>query len=391
MKPVLDQNLSIYLHIPFCTTKCTYCSFNTYVNIEALIPNFVEALIQEIKIIGASNIYHTVHTIYFGGGTPSLLTIDQFDAILAAITQSFSVLNEAEISIEANPNDLSVNYLKELRRLGINRLSIGMQSAIDQELNLFARRHDNQTVVTAVQQARDAGFNNINLDLIYGFPYQTLTTWEKSLEQVLSFSPEHISLYALGLEEGTPLKSWVEKGKLPLPDDDLAADMYEFATEVLRQTYLQYEISNWAKSGFECLHNLQYWRNAPYIGLGPGAHGYANGIRYSTILSPQQYIQLLKNANEPKLQFPITPAVHDYTLVDQSTEIAETLITNLRLLHEGVHLSDFEHRFGVSLMQLHGNLLKKFEKQGLLQITKDRVLLTEQGRLLSNVIFRELV
>ena len=387
----MKQNLSIYLHIPFCTTKCTYCAFNTYVNLEKLIPDFIESLIHEIEIVSKQNPYPSVGTIYFGGGTPSLLSPKQFDAILQTLYKCFSVNADAEISTEANPNDLSKDYLQTLRLLNINRLSIGMQTAIESELNLFARRHDNKTVLQAFEFAREAGFDNINLDLIYGFPYQTLETWRKSLDQIISLSPEHISLYALGLEDGTPLKSWVEKGKLPTPDDDLAADMYELATDVFQANYEQYEISNWAKPDYACLHNVQYWRNAPYIGLGPGAHGYADGVRYSTVLSPQKYIKALLTEPSQIYDFPLTPATDQHVMVDQQNEIAETLITNLRLLKEGVHREGFLQRFGVDLMSLHGDLFEKFESQDLLKITPEQVLLTEKGRLLSNIIFRELV
>ncbi|MEO8397890.1 MAG: radical SAM family heme chaperone HemW, partial [Chloroflexota bacterium] len=287
------NSLSIYLHIPFCTTKCTYCAFNTYIKLEALVEPFVHALIREIQIVARSKPDQAVGTIFFGGGTPSLLTPQQFAEIIAALRDNFQVSPDAEITLEANPNDLDIAYLTALRRVGLNRISIGMQTANQNELELFKRRHDNDAVVRAVSAARAGGFDNLNLDLIYGFPHQTLESWEISLQQMLALQPDHISLYALGLEEGTPLKAWVERGRLPEPDEDLAADMYERASEVLREHgYEQYEISNWARPGHECLHNLQYWHNDDYVGVGPGAHGYADGVRYSTVLSPQRYIKL---------------------------------------------------------------------------------------------------
>jgi len=385
------DSVSIYLHIPFCSTKCTYCAFNTYINLDALIPAFIDALIKEIAWVGQGNIYNTVHTIYFGGGTPSLLTPGQFAQVLDAIYTYFNVDVDAEVSTEANPNDLSLSYLRGLKQAGINRLSIGMQTANSPELVLFDRRHDTVDVINSVKVARQAGFDNLSLDLIYGFPQQTMQSWERSLQVVADLQPEHLSLYALGLEAGTPLDNWVNQGKLDLPEDDLTADMYDYATHYLHQHgYEQYEISNWAKPGRACAHNLQYWRNQPYLGLGPGAHGYANQIRYSTILSPQQYIQRMQEVSTG-LAFPHTPATRNATVVDYESEIAETLMMHLRLLQEGLPRQSFEQRFDVDVMTLYGDKLRRFEQNGLLQIDMDAIRITQQGRLISNVIFRELI
>jgi oxygen-independent coproporphyrinogen-3 oxidase len=307
------------------------------------------------------------------------------------VEQQFSIMRDAEITLEANPNDLNFAYLEPLRAAGINRLSIGMQSAHSNELKLFARRHDNDMLLQAVSAGRQAGFDNINLDLMYGFPHQTMSTWEASLQQMLALQPQHVSLYALGLEEGTPLASWVATGRLPLPDDDLTADMYELATEVLAETgYEQYEISNWSKPGYSSRHNLQYWRNLPYIGLGPGAHGYAGGVRYGTILSPQKYINLLYNVDR-RYEFPYTPATDDAVVVDRAGEIAETLMMGLRLTKEGIRRSTFQERFGIDVLDLHRTTIDKYVSYGLLYIDAEVVRLTPGGRLLCNAIFRELI
>ncbi|MEP7291035.1 MAG: radical SAM family heme chaperone HemW, partial [Chloroflexota bacterium] len=322
--------------MPFCSTKCTYCAFNTYTHLESLIEPFVAALIREIELVGQSKPDQHAHTIFFGGGTPSLLTPQQFALILAALRDNFRVAPDAEITLEANPNDLNREYLTALRRIGLNRISIGMQSANENELKLFQRRHDNDGVVRAVSAARAGGFDNLNLDLIYGFPHQTLASWETSLRQMLTLQPEHISLYALGLEDGTPLKAWVERGRLPAPDDDLAADMYELASDLLRaHGYEQYEISNWSRPGYPCRHNLQYWHNDDYIGLGPGAHGYADEVRYSVLLSPQRYIRALNEASEG-CEYPRSPALAEAVQVDRAGQIAETLIMGMRLTQEGI-------------------------------------------------------
>lgn len=380
--------LSIYLHIPFCRTKCTYCAFNTYTNLDALIPVFVDALAREIALVGQGQ---DVHTIFLGGGTPSLLTPAQIETLLDAIRQNFALRSDAEISLEANPNDITYEYLHNLRTVGINRLSLGMQSAIDAELRLFARRHDNDQVAHAVSAARSAGFDNLNLDLIYGIPHQTLDGWGWTLQQMLALQPDHISLYALGLEDGTPMQDWVASGRLPTPDDDLTADMYDHATDVLNGAgYEQYEISNWSKPGRQCQHNLQYWRNHPYIGLGPGAHGFAGGARYAVMLSPQRYIKTIQNSSEA-FAYPRTPAVEDFTIVDREAEIAETLIMGLRLTQVGIQRDEFRTRFGVDLVDLHRPIIEKYVGYGLLTVDDTAVRITSKGRMLSNAVFRELV
>ena len=360
---------------------------------EQLVPAFVDALAREIEWAAQGAGGQRVHTIFFGGGTPSLLTARQFEHLLAELHRHFDITADAEITIEANPNDLDRGYLRSLRTLGINRLSIGMQSSDETELRLFDRRHDNEAVVRAGAAARSAGFDNLNLDLVYGAPHQTMTTWAATLRQALALAPEHISLYALGLEDGTSMQVWVERGKLPAPDDDLAADMYELATDMLGAAgYGQYEISNWAQPGRECRHNLQYWYNEPYLGLGPGAHGFAGGVRYSVILSPQRYIKALTEAaTSPSGGWPRTPALAEAAVLERDDEIAETLIMWLRLTREGVGRARFAQRFGVDLVDLHRAIIERFRLQGLIEVDDERVRLTPAGRLLSNIIFREFV
>jgi oxygen-independent coproporphyrinogen III oxidase len=381
---------SLYIHIPFCTSKCTYCAFNTYINLENLIPRFVEALCHEISLVGDGQ---PVHTIFFGGGTPSLLTPEQFNAILHQIQIAFDVKTDAEITSEANPNDLDTTYLEALHNQGINRLSIGMQSAQIHTLKFFARRHTHQGVIKAVYAARQAGFDNINLDLIYGIPYQTMEDWQQSVRAAIALDVEHLSLYALGLEQGTPLDDWVQRGTVPEPDDDLAADMYEWVSQALDDAgYKQYEISNWARAGRACQHNIQYWRNQPYLGFGPGAHGFADGIRYEVRRSPVDYVHaLLDNPDESTSVFPLSPAVGTHQRLSQQEEISETLITNLRLLADGIDRQVFKDRFQIDLLDYHPMLFERFAEQDLVSISTQAVRLTAKGRLLSNVIFRELV
>lgn len=384
--------LSLYVHIPFCATKCTYCAFNTYIQMEDLVPAFLQALCRELTGVGAASGRARAHTVFFGGGTPSLLLPDQIAGIIQTMDAAFALDAEAEVTLEANPNDLTLPYLKLLRAAGINRLSIGMQSASAADLRLFDRRHDVASVVESVKAARVAGFDNLSLDLIFGAPGQTLESWGSSLDFALGLAPDHLSLYALSLEPGTPLRASVETRHVPAPDDDLTADMYELASDKLGAAgFRQYEISNWARPGFESRHNLQYWLNEPYLGFGPGAHGFAGGVRYSDVLSPQRYIQLLRANDDIGYEFPVSPAAAEAVRVDRAQEISETLIMGMRLIGRGIERQAFHDRFGSDLLELHGEALSRFEALGLVMISDERVLLTERGRLLSNMVLREFV
>src|SRR5215204_1472604 len=250
------MNTSLYFHIPFCTHRCAYCDFNTYAGQEEMIPAYVNALIQEINFVRhnaeQSDSVVEAHTIFFGGGTPSLLSPLQFDSIFKNIRTAFTLTDDAEITIEANPGTVSYENLRELRKIGINRISFGVQSANMEELRMLERTHDFFTVIEAVTSARKAGFDNLNLDLIYALPEQTLQTWQTTVKRIIDLHPEHISAYALTLEHGTPFGRWSSKGLLPIPDPDLAAEMYEWASETLESAgYVQYEISNWVKGNAE--------------------------------------------------------------------------------------------------------------------------------------------
>jgi oxygen-independent coproporphyrinogen-3 oxidase len=392
MKYVSDFPVSLYLHIPFCSTKCTYCAFNTYTQLEHLIPAFVEALAAEVRWAGLSAGRPVLHTVFFGGGTPSLLNGAQFAQLFGAIRESFALADDAEITLEANPNDITLPYAQTLREVGFNRVSLGMQTAHASELALFRRRHDNDAVALAVRAFRRAGFESLNLDLMYGFPHQTLEGWQSTLEQALALQPDHLSLYALSLEPGTPLAAWVQNGRLPAPDDDLAADMYELADGTLAAAGLaQYEISNWARPGHACRHNLQYWRNLEYIGAGPGAHGFAGGHRTATVLPVGRYITCMGEASLNERVFPHSPALESAVPVTRESEIVDTLLMGLRLTQEGIVREQFRERFGVDVLTLHPQVFERYAGYGVIDIQPERVSLTPRGRLLSNSLFRELV
>lgn len=387
------QTLSIYLHIPFCQTMCSYCAFNTYTGMESLIPAFVTALATEIEYVGSTAPDIPVHTIFFGGGTPSQLSTTQYHTLMATLIKSFNIAPDAEISLESNPNDLTPAYLQGLKEVGFNRISMGMQTANTHELNILNREHSMQHVTEAVANAQRIGFDNISLDLMFGLPDQTLASWRDTLDQVIAMNIQNISAYNLILEGNTPLKDDVDAGTLPTPDDDLAADMYDMLTEKLTAAgFAQYEISNWALSGYESRHNIQYWHNAPYLGLGPGAHGFANGIRYIVTRYPQKYIDSLQNPETHScLPFPQTPAVSKATSVDRAEEMKETIMMGMRLTKEGIERQKFLERFGEDIVTLKQDAIDKHLDYGLLEVTPERLRLTSAGRLLSNAVIRDLI
>ena len=439
--------LSLYFHIPFCTHRCAYCDFNTYAGQESMIPAYVEALAREIDFVGsrlsarapeehrdysersanaveaASVAGDEVHTIFFGGGTPSLLTPNQFESILRTIRDNFTLSEDCEITIEANPGTCSFAQLLELRALGINRISFGVQSANTEELRMLERAHNFFDVIEAVTSARKAGFDNLNLDLIYGLPEQTLSTWQTTLKRILDLHPEHISAYALTLEHGTPFGRWSAKGLLPLPDPDLAAEMYECASEVFEvHGYIQYEISNWAKkkkdeggrmkdetilpksspfildnSSFACKHNLQYWRGLPYLAFGAGAHGYANGYRYSNVLRIKTYIERLTSGQFTNYEFPFSPATVNHHKQSLQDDMSEFMITGLRLTHEGISEEEFQARFGQAMRDVYSKEIDELLGLGLIEKVAgidgrlSLLRITKRGRLLGNQVFMRFV
>jgi oxygen-independent coproporphyrinogen-3 oxidase len=398
------QSVSIYIHIPFCTHRCGYCDFNTYAGVEALIPSYSQAVCQEIDLLSsAADDRLSIGTIYFGGGTPSLLSIKDFESILLSLENHFQLKESIEISLEANPGTVSRTHLKQLHSLGVNRLSLGMQSANQDELVLLERQHSFQDVINAVEWSRVVGINNLNLDLIFGLPFQGLKSWITNIEAALSLYPEHLSLYALSVEMGTPMYHKVKAGILQELDQDQLADMYETASERLADVgYTQYEISNWAQNGYNgelytCQHNLQYWRNLPYLGLGAGAHGFINQQRTVNVSKPDEYIKnmnngLLHSKNEQK--FPRTPATFKITPVDVDTEIGETMMMGLRLVLEGVSNHVFQQRYGIDLFHRFGDQINRLIGFGLLEWTgeeNDILRLTYRGRLLGNQVFKEFI
>jgi oxygen-independent coproporphyrinogen III oxidase len=402
---------SLYFHIPFCTHRCAYCDFNTYAGQEEWIPVYVDALCREVEFVGSrferERGEGRVHTIFFGGGTPSLLSPKQFEMIFASVRRNFALSQDVEITIEANPGTVSFADLLDLHSLGINRISYGVQSANPGELRMLERSHDFFDVIDAVTCARRAGIDNLNLDLIYGLPEQTLQSWQSTVQRILDLHPGHISAYALTLEHGTPFGRWATRGLLPIPDPDLAAEMYEWLSETLEGNgYIQYEISNWAKDSgpsslnpyplipaFACRHNLQYWRSLPYLAFGAGAHGYAHGFRYSNVLRIKTYIDRLSNIDHQisLSEFPRSPVVVNLHTQSPQDELSDYMINNLRLVRTGVGEEDFQSRFGKGLLDVYPVELRELVKVGLLEWHDNSIRLTRRGRLLGNQVFLRFV
>jgi len=331
-----------------------------------------------MALVGEGRAHPQVATVYLGGGTPTSLSLDLLAGMLEACREHFVLLEDVEISIEANPGTVDAGYLSALRGLRINRLSLGAQSFADEMLSLLGRVHTAAETRETYRLARQAGFENVNLDLIYSLPTQTLGEWQDDLLEAIALRPEHLSLYCLSIEESTPLADMISTGKVPNPDADLAAAMYSWAEESLDTAgYEHYEISNWARAGYECQHNITYWQNRPYLGLGAGAHSFYDSVRYHNVLQPDEYVRLILAGQS---------SVARREQIDCTLEMSETMIMGLRLC-EGVLFREFEERFHRSLVTVYGDRIRELVDQGLLDVNGRGVRLTTRGRLLGNEVF----
>jgi oxygen-independent coproporphyrinogen-3 oxidase len=392
------QPLSLYLHVPFCSLKCRYCDFNSYAGLEELVEPYVDALIAEIGLWSHFARGRPVPTVFFGGGTPSLLPIEQVERVMAALRERFALAPDAEVTLEANPGTVDRAYLRRLLAAGVDRVSFGVQSFFDDELAALDRIHSAAEAKVAYRWAREAGFQRVNLDLIYGLPRQPLERWQASLERAIELAPDHMSLYALTVEEGTKLAYDIEHGSVPEPDGDAQAEMYEWSQgRMAAAGYRQYEISNWAMPGDECRHNLVYWRNGDWLGLGAGAHSHLEGRRFADVYSPRRYVQLVgETAQEPpegRDAGALVKGMRQVTFVEEpSPELAraDTLIMGLRL-NEGVSLAEFRRRFGPDADDGYAATFEEMTGLGLLERSDGRVRLTPRGRLLANEVFTRLL
>jgi oxygen-independent coproporphyrinogen III oxidase len=404
------EDYGIYLHIPFCRRRCAYCDFFSTEGQMRRIAGYVRALTFEIGQIGTDAGRPLGTSVFFGGGTPSLLAPNQAAAVLQAVRKSFRLTPDVEISLEANPGTLDAVRLEGFLEAGINRLSLGIQSLDDAELHLLGRIHTAEDAERTYADARRAGFYNISLDLIFGLPGQTPAAWERTLDRALDLAPEHFSLYALTLERGTPLARAVRRGALPAPDDDAAAEMYECAERKLAAAgYRQYEISNWARDRaaaspaapdagcearparfprYACRHNLRYWLNRPYLGFGAGAHGCAAGKRYANVCSVEKYIARMRAGRARR--FPLGPAATRTTKRTRDGEMRETMWLGLRLTEAGVDRESYRRRFEADYGDVFRTEIESAVRDGLLEWGErgEFIRLTERGRLLGNRVFR---
>ncbi|MDD2573871.1 MAG: radical SAM family heme chaperone HemW [Bacillota bacterium] len=365
---------ALYVHIPFCIKKCHYCDFVSFPGMEDMQEDYVAALLAEMALYRGRDL----RTVYLGGGTPTCMDPVFISRILEGIGRYFGTSRCVEVSIEANPGTLSDEMLDCLKKTGINRLSIGLQSWNPDELKVLGRVHNRADFIESYRRARKKGFDNINIDLIFGIPGQTMESWAKTLESIAGLRPEHISCYSLKIEEGTAFHRMLSEGVIQKPDPDLDRDMYHFAVDYLcHRGYERYEISNFAKKGRECVHNLAYWDNRPYTGIGVAAHSYGNGVRRWNTADIHRYCSMLKKG---------LPPVEGTETLSASEEMFETIFLKLRT-RWGIDFKEFEERFGKDLRTLYGGQLEGLEKDGFVETDGRGFWLTPRGIDLSNRVF----
>src|SRR5215213_1263553 len=371
----------LYVHIPFCSSRCSYCDFATGLYQSEIAERYVSGLLNEIRTTPYAG--ETVDTIYFGGGTPSLLTPAQLDRILASLYDNFRIDAEAEITLEINPGSATPEKLRAFRSLGINRASFGAQTFNDAELAKLGRSHNAADALRTFADLRDAGFANISFDLIAGLPGQTLAGWQRNIQQALNLAPEHLSFYLLEVHSGTPLAEHIRRGIQPQPDEDLAGVMYEWMLEQAAAAgYEHYEISNLCRPGFHSRHNVKYWTAAPYYGFGCSAHSYDGDTRrWSNHRDVLKYLEMVESG--------ASPVVEEQQLT--ATDVrAEAVFLGMRLM-QGVDLRRYRESFGVDLRDEHADDLDRFCRAGLVEVDGDLVRLTRTGALLSNEVFAAFV
>src|SRR5215216_5767373 len=371
----------LYVHIPFCSSRCSYCDFATGLYQPELAERYVCALIAEIR----SSRYHGAHadTVYFGGGTPSLLAPSQLDRILAILYDRFAIAATPEITLEINPGSVNEEKLRAFRSLGVNRASFGAQTFDDAELAKLGRSHSSADTLRTFTDLRRAGFTKISFDLIAGLPGQTLAGWQRNIKQAVDLRPEHLSFYLLEVHQGTPLAEHIRRGIQPEPDDDLAGVMYEWMLEQASEAgYEHYEISNLCQPGFHSRHNVKYWTTAPYYGSGCSAHSYdGRAVRWSNHRDVLKYVEMIESG---------TSAVVEEQQLSPTDVRAEALFLGMRLMR-GVDLGRYRESFGVDLRDEHREDLDRFCKAGLLEFDGDLIRLTRNGALLSNEVFAAFV
>lgn len=386
-----DKPLGLYIHVPFCTVKCSYCDFNSYAGIEDMQTEWEAAALTELSLWAPRLQGREVSTVFIGGGTPSLLPGESIERILDTIRSNFSLSADAEITLEANPESVQPDRLQTYRAAGVNRVSMGVQSLDSDELFFLDRIHSAERAETAFAEIRSAGFVNVNLDLIYGLPGQSLATWQSTLERVLTWSgdgPDHISCYALTVEEGTPLAARVAAGRVVEANPDHVAELADWTANRLEAAgYEQYETSNYARNGLSCRHNLIYWRNQEYAAIGPGAHGFIDGVRFHVVRSPKAYVDRLRRADAMSngVEGLPSPAIAGSERVGDLENVIDTLTSGLRL-REGIDETSLPPAY-----QQIRPVLDWAVDNALAQRQEGRVLLTRRGHAVANEVFVRLL
>ena len=387
------KNVGLYIHIPFCKKKCEYCDFKSYANKEILIDDYIKWINYEIKEIGEGNKLDyegklddlvKLKTIYIGGGTPSIIDSKYIVQILETVKNSFFIDSDAEITIEVNPGTIDEKKLEDYKKSGINRLSIGLQSTNDRILKEIGRIHTYNEFLDTYNMARKLGFNNINVDLMLGLPNQSVEDLNDSLDKVIELTPEHVSVYSLIIEEGTPFFEKLNENKITLPEDNIEREMYWLTKRKLEKAgYKHYEISNFAKSGFESKHNLSCWNQEEYIGVGVAAHSYTNNVRYSNIDSIEEYIDNFKEKREyDNLVF--------HEKQNRESKMQEFMMLGLRKI-DGIRIQDFKSKFGENPIFIFRKELEKLVNEELIEIDGDVIKLTNKGLDLANLVWEEFV
>ncbi len=365
----------LYIHIPFCLKKCAYCDFVSYENSLAEGENYVNALLLEMEAYKGT----TVDTVYIGGGTPTALPPRLLIRILSGAKENFTIAPYAEITVEANPGTCDGNYFSALKNAGVNRISLGVQSFVDDELKLLGRIHSAKEAKTAVKSAKEAGIFNVSLDLMFSIPKQTKESFLYSINEAIALDPTHISSYSLMVCENTPIEQAVSQGKLLLPDEDEDRALYALLVETLAKSgYHRYEISNFAKQGKEARHNTKYWTREPYIGLGAAAHSFWNGCRFENPSSFSDYYAVCRGEKERVGE-----------TITEKDAMAEFMFLGLRMTEQGILKQDFLQAFGAPIERIYGAQIEKLCRLGLLACLGDKIRLTERGIDVSNAVFCE--
>lgn len=388
------KNIGIYIHIPFCKKKCEYCDFKSYVGKENLIDRYIKWVNHELKEVGEGNKIDyenniddliIVKTIYIGGGTPSILPPKYISDILRTVKENYTIDNEnLEVTIEVNPGTVDEEKLMEYKKCGVNRLSIGLQATQNRVLNVLGRIHTYNDFLVTYNSARKIGFDNINVDLMLGIPGQSLEDVQESVEKIIKLSPEHISTYSLIIEEGTPFYKKLEKNEINLPGEEIERKMYWLVKRKLEDAgYVHYEISNFAKRGYESKHNLACWNQEEYVGVGAAAHSYTNNVRYSNICEIEEYINNYENDME-------TNNFEFHEKQTKDSKMKEFMMLGLRKIN-GIKIQDFKNKFGENPIYLYRKELDKLVNENLLEIDGDVIKLTEKGLDLANLVWEEFV